>query len=431
MERILLVDDERALKTALAKALRQDGYEVLLADSAEEALVAAEQHAIDLLLTDVRMPGTDGLELLRALRERQPWVAAIVMTAYGSVQSVIEAMRLGASDFLTKPFKLAALRHAVACALAARPARPRAESVFALADVPHEFSAPPGATGWLYDLWRVGPGRRGVLFAAAPAAGRDVVRALVRAEAAHHGRPQCVLADAGRWLGAELAAFCGVVDIAARVLRFACGEGVAAHVCGSGLGARDLTGHCDDIGVAIQGDDQLIVASDSAAAAAPAGARASGAVLRVSVGALVGALEEETLALRAPCAPEDYIERTEALAARAGFDEEDTFRLVASVTEAVDNAQRHAYAGQSDGLIEIRYLLTPGELVVHVADAGRGFDAGGGDLPPAGADDLLRESGRGLLMMHRLMDAVEVESASDRGTTVRMEKGRSRGDRGR
>ena len=74
-------------------------------------------------------------------------------------------------------------------------------------------------------------------------------------------------------------------------------------------------------------------------------------------------------------------------------------------------------------------MLTPGELVVHVSDLGRGFDAGAADLPPVGADDLLRESGRGFLMMAHLMDAVEVESASDRGTTVRMEKGRSRGDR--
>jgi len=455
MERILLVDDERILKTALAAALRQDGYEVLLADSGEQALGAAEATPVDLLLTDVRMPGMDGLELLRTLRGRQPGLAAIVMTAYGSVETAVEAMRLGASDFLTKPFKVAELRAAVArvlagpvassgCPLAGSRyprAAPRAASPFRLAEIPHEFLAAPGAVqrsgegrGWLYDLWHAGPGRRGILFAATPAAGPDVLRALVRAESAHHRKPQSVVASVERWLESELSAFVGVVDLAGRILQFAARGGVRARLCGSSFGADELTGGHDDEGVAIEGSDRLLVASEAAAADEPqaplewATRLSAGAALRVNVGALARGLEEETLTLRFPCAAEDYVERTEAVAARAGFDKEETFRVVASVAEAVDNARRHAYAAQGDGVIEVRYLVTPGELVIHVRDAGSGFDASAAEPALVGADDLFRESGRGFLLMHHLMDAVEVESASGRGTTVRMEKGRSRGD---
>ena len=431
MERILLVDDERSLKTALATALRHDGYDVLLADGGEAALATAEAEPVDLVLTDVRMPGMDGLELLRVLRERQPALAAIVMTAYGSVETAVEALRLGAADFLTKPFKVAELRRAVSRVLGARRGW---GNPFRMADVPHELLAAPGEAGWFHDLWRVGPGRRAVLLAAAPPSTREVVRALVRSEAAHHRKPRCVVASVERWLGREFAAFLGVVDVSARVLRFATRGGVVARLYGSSFGVDELTGGHDDVGVAVEPSDRLIAASDSATPAgggddlAEAKSLAAGVALRVHVGALASCLAEETVTLRPPCSPEDYVDRTEAVAARAGLNEEETFRVVASVAEAVDNAERHAYAGRGDGAIEVRYLVTPGGLVVHVSDTGRGFDAAAAEPALVGADELFRESGRGFLMMHHLMDAVEVESASGRGTTVRMEKGRSRGN---
>jgi len=435
MERILLVDDERALKAALATALRRSGYEVLLADSGEAALQVAETTPVDLLLTDLRMPGMGGLELLSRFRERQRSAAVIVMTAYGSLETAAEAMRLGAADYLTKPFKVADLCAVVARVLAARSSTPRAASPFRVAALPHEFVAAPGETGWVHDLWRVGAGRRGVLFAAEPSAGRDVLRALVRAEAAHRTRPQSVVASAQQWLGEELMAFFGVVDVVDRVLRFASRGQVVARVRGAGLAMGELTSRHDDIGTPIEADDRLVVASQNALAADPQGdlmdtpGLRAGAALRVEVGALVRCLEEESLTLRLPCAADDYIERTEAVAARAGLDEEARFRIVASVVEAVENAARHAYGGRGDGLIEVRYLVTPDGLIVEVRDAGCGFDAVAAEPALVGEEDLFRESGRGFLMMRRLMDAVEVDSASDRGTTVRMEKGRNSGDR--
>ena len=428
MERILLVDNERALKAALATALRQDGYEVMLANSGEEALEVAGHTPLDLVVTEARMRGMDGLDLFRRIRERQPQAAGVVATAYGSLESAVEAMRLGVADYVTKPFKIAELRRLVARVLAARRATGEAASRFRLAPVPHEFLTGPGETRWAFDLWQVGPGRRGILFAAEPAAGGEVLRALCRAEAAHRPKPRPVLASVEGWLGEGLTAFFGVVDVPGRVLRFAtCGD-VGTWLCGAGFGTDVLTGRHDDIGVAIESSDRLVVASAHAAPTDPGGRLddaehlRAGACLRVGIGTLVRSVEEETLTLRPPCSPADYIERSEEVAGQAGFDEADTFRVATAVAEAVQNAERHAY--DDGGFIHVRYLQTANDLMVEVSDTGRGFDPATADPVLVGATDLYRESGRGFLVMRQLMDAVEVDSASGRGTTVRMEKGR-------
>ena len=430
MPRILLVDDERLLKTSLAAALRRDGYQVVVADDAEEALETTADEAVDLLVTDVRMAGMSGLELLRTLRERQPALPAIVMTADGSVETAVEAMRLGAADLLTKPFPVGELREVVARVLGAQHA-PRCP--FPLADVPHEFLAARGATDHVHDLWRVGPGRRGILFARVPAAGGSVLTALVRAEAAHHPTPRAVVASVEAWLGGELDGFVGVVDAVARLLRFAARGAVVARLQGSSFGEDDLTGAHEDAGMAVEGSDRLVVSSTDAAGAhgmavAEAPRLAAGAALRVHVGSLAASLEEETLTLRTPCSPDDYIRCTEALAARAGLDENQTFHVAAAVVEAVENAQNHAYSGRHGGIVELRYILTPPGLVIHVVDHGCGCDPAVAERGWVDPGDLLRESGRGFLLMHHLMDAVEVDAAPGRGTIVRMEKGRDRGD---
>lgn len=430
MERILLVDTERALKAALATALRQDGYEVVLADSGETALELAEHTPLDLVVTEARLRGMDGLDLLRRIRERQPQAAGVVATAYGSLESAVEALRLGCADYVTKPFRVAELRRLVARVLAARRPTGAGGSPFRIAAIPHELLTGPGETRWTYDLWRVGPGRRGILFAAAPRAGREVLRAVVRAEAAHRPRPRPVLASAEAALGERLDAFLGLVDVPGRVLRFATGGAVDAWLCGAGFGTDVLTGRHDDIGVAIEASDRLVVASRAAAAADPNGSPAeaeslrTGACLRVGIGSLVRGLAEERLTLRPPCSPADYIERSEEAAGQAGLGEADVFRVATAVAEAVQNAERHAYGG-SDGLIEVRYLRGPSDLMVEVSDTGRGFDTAAADPVPAGGGELYRESGRGFLVMRQLMDAVEVRSAAGCGTTVRMEKGRA------
>jgi two-component system response regulator HydG len=102
--RVLVVDDEEAIQEALAAWLGKEGYQVDTAGGGEEALQKLEQCLYDLYLLDIKMPGMDGLELLARLKERQPEAAVIMITAHGSIQTAVEAMKKGASDYLCKPF---------------------------------------------------------------------------------------------------------------------------------------------------------------------------------------------------------------------------------------------------------------------------------------------------------------------------------------
>lgn len=109
---ILVVDDDTAIRTSLAEAVAEWGGEVRTASDATTALARIAEEAPDLVLSDVRMPGMDGVELLRLLRQRAPSTDVILMTAYEDMPTVVAAMREGALDFMVKPLDLHAL-HAV------------------------------------------------------------------------------------------------------------------------------------------------------------------------------------------------------------------------------------------------------------------------------------------------------------------------------
>ena len=114
LQRLLLVEDDPAVRRSLAEMLEAEGVEVHVACSAEEALSRLAELAPEVVLTDVRMPGMDGLSLLRLLREREPDVDVVVMTAFDEMPIVVQAMRDGAFEFLAKPLRLADLRGTLA-----------------------------------------------------------------------------------------------------------------------------------------------------------------------------------------------------------------------------------------------------------------------------------------------------------------------------
>jgi DNA-binding NtrC family response regulator len=118
MPKILIVDDKASLRKMLKEALEAQGHEVRAVAGGSEALLALKRQGAALVLTDLRMPDIDGLALTRELRSRAPETAVVVMTAYGSVDTAVEAMRLGAANFLTKPFSLDHLKVVVDKALA-------------------------------------------------------------------------------------------------------------------------------------------------------------------------------------------------------------------------------------------------------------------------------------------------------------------------
>ena len=105
MSKILLIEDQESYRTALAEALSET-HAVRAVESGEQALDAAATDSFDLVVTDLRLGGMSGLDVMRRLKRLDPWVEVIVMTAFGTVESAVEAMREGAYDYVTKPVKL-------------------------------------------------------------------------------------------------------------------------------------------------------------------------------------------------------------------------------------------------------------------------------------------------------------------------------------
>jgi DNA-binding NtrC family response regulator len=104
--KILVVDDEVGMVTLLRNYLTREGYEVTTAPSAEVALQVLEEHDVDVVLTDLRMPGMGGMELVREIHASRPETQVILMTAFGSIDVAVEAVKAGAYHFVTKPVKL-------------------------------------------------------------------------------------------------------------------------------------------------------------------------------------------------------------------------------------------------------------------------------------------------------------------------------------
>ncbi|HEY4263514.1 MAG TPA: response regulator, partial [Schlesneria sp.] len=121
--KILIVDDETAHMKALCHTLEGEGYKTTGFSAPASALAAVEAGQFDLLLTDLMMPGMDGIALLRAARLKDPHLAGIVMTGEGTIATAVEAMKTGAMDYILKPFKLSAVLPVLERALSVRQLR--------------------------------------------------------------------------------------------------------------------------------------------------------------------------------------------------------------------------------------------------------------------------------------------------------------------
>ena len=103
--RVLIIEDDDVFLRPLRRALELEGFEVLTAGSGEEALDLLKREDVDLALTDQRLPGMDGVQVVRRLKAERPEIGVVVMTAYGTIGAAVEATRLGAEDYLVKPFE--------------------------------------------------------------------------------------------------------------------------------------------------------------------------------------------------------------------------------------------------------------------------------------------------------------------------------------
>jgi len=125
---LLLVEDEAALREATAERLIDRGYRVVAVESGEAALEQLAEFAFDIVLTDLRLPGIDGSAVLSASLERYPEIVCVVVTGFGTVQDAVNAIKLGAVDFIAKPFQFEQLLHVLASALEQR--RLRSENAY-------------------------------------------------------------------------------------------------------------------------------------------------------------------------------------------------------------------------------------------------------------------------------------------------------------
>ena len=123
----LVVDDEEIVRSFLIDVLTDEGYHVAAVASGEEAIKLLTREEFDLIITDIKMPGTDGMEVLRVAKARDPNQNVIVMTGYASTETAVESMKLGAADYITKPFNLDQIKIVVAKTLERSRLRQKAE----------------------------------------------------------------------------------------------------------------------------------------------------------------------------------------------------------------------------------------------------------------------------------------------------------------
>jgi DNA-binding NtrC family response regulator len=191
--RVLIVDDEPRMTEVVAAALRRAGHECETAASGEAALAAFAARAADVVVTDWKMPGIDGLELMRRLHARRPGLPVILLTAHGNVPAAVAAMRDGAFDYLTKPFDNDELRALVARALdlgrLERENRWLRQAVGARYG-PDAFVAESARGRELLDLLRrVAPSRSTVLVQGESGTGKELVARLLHYWSERVGRP--------------------------------------------------------------------------------------------------------------------------------------------------------------------------------------------------------------------------------------------------
>jgi DNA-binding NtrC family response regulator len=184
---VLVVEDEEKLRRVIELQLKTAGYEVEQAGSAEAALKLADQ--ADVILTDLRLPGQSGLDLLTNLRGQDSHTPVIVMTAFGSIETAVEAMKAGAVDFLPKPFSLDHLMTVVEKALELRTLRAENRELRAELSQRYEFDNIVGRSEAMREIFttvdRVAPTRATVLLCGESGVGKDLI-----ARAIHHHSPR-------------------------------------------------------------------------------------------------------------------------------------------------------------------------------------------------------------------------------------------------
>ena len=188
-EQLLIVDDELSVRDALGKWFREEGYEVDVAENANEALLRLAEKKYDLALLDIKMRGTDGIELQRRIHELDPGILVIMMTGYASVETAVQALKNGAYDYVTKPLDPDDIAHLVQNALAHRRAdqeNERLRDTVAEVTRPNELVGQSAAMVRVFEaIQTVGPTDATVLVTGESGTGKELI-----ARALHYASPR-------------------------------------------------------------------------------------------------------------------------------------------------------------------------------------------------------------------------------------------------
>ena len=186
---LLLVEDEAPLREAIAEQLGDRGYRVEQAGSGEAAIAKLADFAFDIIVTDLRLPGADGSAVVEAAVERYPHIIAIVVTGYGTVKDAVEAIKRGASDFVSKPFQIDELLHVLDAALEQRRLKSENAYLRAQLDERYRFEGIVGKSRPMKLLFQlletVAPTNSTVLITGETGSGKEVI-----ARAIHHNSPR-------------------------------------------------------------------------------------------------------------------------------------------------------------------------------------------------------------------------------------------------
>ncbi|MFB3885231.1 MAG: sigma-54-dependent transcriptional regulator [Thermodesulfobacteriota bacterium] len=155
MERILIVDDDLSLCHFLTKALSQKGYSVALCHNGRDALNAVYKQEIDLILLDNKLPDRNGLEILKEIKQNQPKVSVIIMTAFGTTETAIQAMKIGAFDYILKPFELDEISELVSKGLEAHRLMKRAVAIPSLSEVKEDSDQLIGKSKVMQEIYKL------------------------------------------------------------------------------------------------------------------------------------------------------------------------------------------------------------------------------------------------------------------------------------
>src|ERR671919_1976260 len=186
---LLLVEDETALRQTLAERLIDCGFDVEQAETGEQAIDKLAEFAFDIVITDLRLPGLDGTRVLEAALLRYPDIVGIIVTGYGTVKDAVEAIKRGATDFVTKPFQFDELLHALSSALEKR--RLKAENAYLRSQLQERYKfegligRSPAMRALFQLLETVSASASTILVTGETGTGKEVV-----ARAIHHNSPR-------------------------------------------------------------------------------------------------------------------------------------------------------------------------------------------------------------------------------------------------